>query len=53
VLRKTNGAGYTYQWQKSDQLRGETNQTYTATAKGNYKVIVTGSKWLQQNFHDH
>lgn len=44
VLLANSGAGYTYQWQKKNiNLAGETNQTYTATAKGNYKVIVTGS----------
>jgi len=44
VLQANSGAGYTYQWQKGlNNLSGETNQTYTATTKGTYKVIVTAS----------
>ncbi|MCS6991417.1 MAG: GEVED domain-containing protein [Chitinophagales bacterium] len=42
VLQANSGPGYTYQWKKgSNNLAGETNQTYTATSKGTYKVTVT------------
>ncbi|MCY7411093.1 MAG: T9SS type A sorting domain-containing protein [Chitinophagales bacterium] len=44
VLQANSGTGLTYQWKKgSNNLAGETNQNYTATATGNYKVIVTNS----------
>src|SRR5207247_537901 len=44
VLQANSGAGYTYQWVKGiNNLSGETNQEYTATTKGTYKVIVTAS----------
>ncbi|MGB3076967.1 MAG: MopE-related protein [Chitinophagales bacterium] len=41
-LQATSGTGFTYQWIKgSSILVGATNQIFTATAKGNYKVKVT------------
>lgn len=44
VLQANSGTGLTYQWKKgSSTLAGETNQNYTATATGTYKVIVTNS----------
>ena len=42
-----NESGATYQWVDCDNnyaaIPGETNQTFTATANGNYAVIVTGA----------
>lgn len=44
VLHANSGAGYLYQWEKeTDLLSGKTNQNYTATVQGNYKVIISGS----------
>ncbi|HYV92290.1 MAG TPA: T9SS type A sorting domain-containing protein [Chitinophagales bacterium] len=44
VLQANSGSGLTYQWKKgSGDIPGETNQTYTATTKGTYKVVVTNS----------
>lgn len=44
LLTANSGAGYSYQWLKGNTtLSGQTNQTYNATAKGTYKVIVTNS----------
>ncbi|HYV92291.1 MAG TPA: MopE-related protein [Chitinophagales bacterium] len=44
VLQANSGSGLTYQWKKgSGEIPGETNQTYTATTKGTYKVVVTNS----------
>jgi hypothetical protein len=44
TLQATTGFGLTYQWSKgSSPISGATNQTYVATAKGNYKVTVTNS----------
>lgn len=44
VLQANGGAGLTYQWIKgTTNIAGATNQTYTATTKGTYKVIVTNS----------
>ena len=38
------GAGYTYQWQNgAGNIAGETNATYTATAAGTYRVIITNA----------
>lgn len=43
----SNEAGAQYQWVDCDSslvaISGETNQTFTATANGNYAVIVTGA----------
>jgi len=44
VLQANSGTGFTYQWLKNAvAISGATNQTYTATAKGTYKCIVTNS----------
>jgi len=44
VLQANSGAGLTYQWLKGgNNVSGATNQTYTATKKATYKVIVTNS----------
>ncbi len=44
VLAANSGSGLTYQWKKGTALiSGATNQTYTATSTGTYKVIVTNS----------
>ncbi|MBK9731071.1 MAG: sulfatase-like hydrolase/transferase [Chitinophagaceae bacterium] len=41
-LQANSGTELTYQWQKGSSLIiGATKKTYTATAKGTYKVIVT------------
>ncbi len=43
-LQATAGSGYQYQWMKGTAiLPGATNQIYTATTKGNYKVTVSNS----------
>lgn len=40
-----SGAGYTYQWYNDNTpIAGETNQTFTPSANGNYKVVVTMGK---------
>ena len=42
VLNANTGAGITYQWQVGGgNIPGETNASYTATAAGNYDVIVS------------
>ncbi len=44
LFTATAGAGYSYQWQSGAvNIPGETNATYTATAAGNYQVVVTGT----------
>ena len=44
VLQANIGSGLTYQWMKgSSNISGATNSSYTATTKGNYKVVVTSS----------
>ncbi|MBK6483056.1 MAG: putative metal-binding motif-containing protein [Chitinophagaceae bacterium] len=44
TLQATPGFGLTYQWAKgSNAIPAATNQTFTASAKGNYKVTVTNS----------
>lgn len=44
VLQANGGLGYTYLWKKgSNNIDGATNQNYTATAKGSYKVIITNN----------
>ena len=44
VLQANSGAGYTYQWLKGgNNIAGATQQTYTATTTGIYKVTVTNS----------
>lgn len=44
VLQANSGTGFTYQWKKgSNNLAGATNQTYTATSTGTYKVTVTNA----------
>ncbi len=44
VLQANAGSGLHYQWQKGVNLiAGATNQQYTATAVGTYKVTVTNS----------
>ncbi|MGB3076968.1 MAG: MopE-related protein [Chitinophagales bacterium] len=43
-LQANAGIAFTYQWQKGNAvLTGATDQNYTATTKGNYKVMVTNS----------
>jgi len=43
-LVANGGSGLTYQWQKGmTVLNGATNQTYVATTKSSYKVVVTNS----------
>ena len=43
-LQANSGGGYTYQWMKgSTNIAGATNQIYTATTKGTYKVVVTNA----------
>jgi len=40
-LNASGGAGYTFQWCLNSQpIQGATNQTYTASASGNYQVIT-------------
>ncbi len=42
VLNANTGAGLTYQWYNGTTLlSGATNSNYTATASGNYKVVVS------------
>ena len=42
VLQANAGSGFQYQWIKgSNNIAGATNQQYTATTTGTYKVIVT------------
>jgi methionine-rich copper-binding protein CopC len=44
LLQANSGAGYSYQWEKGNaNISGATNQSYSATTKGTYKVIVTNS----------
>ena len=44
ILQANAGTGYTYRWKKgANFLAGQTNQNYTATTKGTYKVEVTNS----------
>ena len=43
-LQANSGVGYLYQWKKGTVLiAGATNQIYTATTKGSYRVIVTNN----------
>jgi hypothetical protein len=43
-LNANSGSGLTYQWQLNNTaITGATAQNYTATASGNYNVIVTNS----------
>jgi hypothetical protein len=43
-LQANGGAGLSYQWLKNNNnIPGATNQIYTATTKGSYKVAVTAS----------
>lgn len=45
ALNAPTGAGLTYQWELSGGgIVGETNASFTASATGNYDVIVTNSK---------
>jgi len=44
-LQANGGINFTHQWIKgSNTIAGATNQNYTATAKGTYKVTVTNQK---------
>ncbi|HKR05276.1 MAG TPA: T9SS type A sorting domain-containing protein [Bacteroidia bacterium] len=44
VLSAPGGANRTYQWKKGTNLiSGDTSSSYTATAGGNYRVIVTNT----------
>ncbi len=43
-LHATDGIGNTYQWLKGgNNIAGATDQIYTATLTGTYKVMITGS----------
>lgn len=44
-LQANAGAGYTYQWKRNaNLLAGATDQLFTATAVGKYRVIVTNAE---------
>ncbi|HYV91433.1 MAG TPA: LamG-like jellyroll fold domain-containing protein [Chitinophagales bacterium] len=44
VLQANSGSGLIYKWKKgTTYINNATNQTYTATSKGTYKVEVTNS----------
>src|SRR6185436_13675532 len=44
LLNANTGAGLTYQWKlNTANISGATNASYTATASGNYTVVVTNS----------
>ncbi|MBX7108632.1 MAG: agmatine deiminase family protein [Chitinophagales bacterium] len=44
-LQANAGSNFQYQWKKnSANISGATNQLYTATVTGNYKVVVTNKK---------
>ncbi|MFI5134227.1 MAG: T9SS type A sorting domain-containing protein, partial [Chitinophagales bacterium] len=44
ILTANAGNNLSYQWKKgANNISGATNQTYGATAAGNYKVVVTNS----------
>jgi hypothetical protein len=44
ILNANNGPNYTYQWQLNGaNIAGATNASYTATAGGNYTVLVTNN----------
>ena len=44
VLSSTTGTGYSYQWfNGANAISGATGSTYTATASGAYKVVVTNA----------
>ncbi|HYV91177.1 MAG TPA: MopE-related protein [Chitinophagales bacterium] len=44
LLSANGGSGLSYQWKKGTaNIAGATFQTYTATSKGTYKVVVTNS----------
>ncbi len=49
LLQANAGVGYSYQWLKGgNAITGATQQTYTATKKGNYKVVVTNAHGCTQ-----
>jgi hypothetical protein len=44
VINATTGTGLTYQWQDNGtNITGATGNSYTATATGNYSVIITNT----------
>lgn len=44
LLTANSGAGYTYKWKKDGSyIGGATNQTYTVTTAGKYRVEITNS----------
>ncbi|MEP7168362.1 MAG: T9SS type A sorting domain-containing protein [Bacteroidota bacterium] len=44
TFNANSGIGYSYQWKKDlSIISGATNSSYTATAAGNYTVVVTNS----------
>ncbi len=44
TLTANSGSGLSYQWTKANvSITGATNQTYTATKKASYKVVVTSA----------
>jgi hypothetical protein len=44
ILHANSGTGLTYQWRKDGMtIQGATSSNYTATAAGNYKVLVTNT----------
>ncbi len=49
VLTSNTYAGVTYQWQKNSvDIAGATNQTYTATSTGKYRVKLTANGCTKQ-----
>ena len=49
VLQANAGTGYLYQWKINGLvIAGATNQTYTATTAGSYRVVVTNTNGCQK-----
>ena len=52
LLKAITGTGYTYQWKKNSiNIPQETTSNYTATATGNYSVVVTNVSRMFNHFH--
>lgn len=43
ILQAPTGTGYTYQWYQGAPIPGANNASYTATAAGNYHVVITSN----------